>query len=215
MKWTNTFDLANQSTPSSVQRISDHRLWMSNRCVRVILLRLPTKDKGSDGIQKQNKAEILLRMGWKSNNLVNNTGHNGLSMVGYDCFRSDHLAITDGVPESRRRDPAPSFRRYTPVRYNRNFAKKENVSLHSEIFKKTRLPWMLGDIFMLQLNGIWINFRFFTINTSFKIITSSQIDIHSFIFVKTDFTCNEIYWVPSSCFWILPRRFNAKLRFTR
>ena len=35
----------------------------------------------------------------------------------YDCFRSDHLVIADGVPESRRRDPAPGLRRYTTVRY--------------------------------------------------------------------------------------------------
>lgn len=34
-----------------------------------------------------------------------------------DCFRSDHLVIADGVPEPRRRDPAPGLWRYTPLRY--------------------------------------------------------------------------------------------------
>ncbi|KAI4475757.1 hypothetical protein M0804_014106 [Polistes exclamans] len=39
-----------------------------------------------------------------------------LSTIGCDCFRSDHLAIADGVPESRCRDPTPGLRCYTPVR---------------------------------------------------------------------------------------------------
>lgn len=48
------------------------------------------------------------------------------AQVGYDCFRSDHLAIADGVPEPRRRDPAPGLRRNTPVRYNWVFTLREN-----------------------------------------------------------------------------------------
>lgn len=47
------------------------------------------------------------------------------AQVGYNCFRSDHLAIADGVPEPRRRDPAPGLRRNTPVRYNWVFTQSE------------------------------------------------------------------------------------------
>lgn len=68
------------------------------------------------------------------------------AQVGYDCFRSDHLAIADGVPEPRRRDPAPGLRRNTPVRYNWVSTQSECQSIKStSIIGSLRMEWILSN----------------------------------------------------------------------
>lgn len=68
------------------------------------------------------------------------------AQVGYDCFRSDHLAIADGVPEPRRRDPAPGLRRNTPVRYNWVSTQSECQSIKPmSIIGSLRMEWILSN----------------------------------------------------------------------
>lgn len=110
-------------------------------------------DRRSSSIREDVIVDTARKRTWRTR-----TDH--WAQVGYGCFRSDHLAIADGVPEPRRRDPAPGLRRNTLVRYNWVFTQSECQSKPTYLLQRPQFIQVSRMIFWrVEIIKVWLDLR--------------------------------------------------------